>query len=417
MDAFDVIVVGGGPGGATCATFLSRDGHRVLLLEKATFPRDKPCGDAISGKSASVLREMGLADAVEEVPHAIAEGVLFSGPRGDLVQIPFPKDIDPTGIRNSKKYNYITAGYVCRREVYDNILFQHAKAQKSVTTMEDAEVADVLLEGSRAIGVRLKDGREFRAPLVIGADGALSVVAQKVGAFERDHDHWIGSFRVYFEGVKGMSNDIEIHFVEGLIPGYFWIFPLDNGLANVGSGMIETDLRDPKKNIKLVEDTYRIMREHPMFKERFAEAKEVPGSRRGWLLPLGSKHRPVAGDGWMLIGDAAALIDPFSGEGIGNAMVSGRLAAATATKALASRNVSREMLLPYEAALRAELDRELQMSYKLQRLGRHRWLLNFVLRRAAKSERVRETISSMLADREKKEDFGSFLFYLRLLFM
>ena len=416
MDQYDVIVVGGGPGGSTCASFLARDGHRVLLLEKATFPRDKVCGDAISGKSASVLREMGLIDAVEAAPHAIAEGVLFSGPRGDLVQIPFPRDVDPSGIKNSKKYNYVTAGYVARREVYDNILFQHAKSHKSITTIENVEVASVLKEGAQVVGVKTKDGREFRAPLVVGADGAMSVVAQGVGAFERDHDHWIGAFRVYYEGVSGMTNDIEIHFVDGLIPGYFWIFPLDNGLANVGSGMIETDLRDPKKGIKLVEDTYRIMREHPMFRERFAGAKEVAGSRRGWVLPLGSKHRPIAGNGWMLVGDAAALIDPFSGEGIGNAMVSGRLAAATATKALAARDLSQAALAPYEAAVRAELDRELQMSYKLQKLGRHTWLLNFVLRRAAKSAHVRNTISAMLADREKKEDFGSFWFYVKLLF-
>lgn len=420
MESYDVIVVGGGPGGATCASFLARDGHRVLLLEKAVFPRDKTCGDAISGKSASVLRELGIQDLVEDAPHAIAEGVVFSGPRGDVIQIPFPKDVDPSGIKNSKKYNYVTAGYVQRRLVYDDILFQHAKAQKSVTTIESAEVKDVLVEGARAVGVRLADGREFRASLVIGADGAMSVVAQKVGAFERDHDHWIGAFRVYYTGVKGMTNDIEIHFVEGLIPGYFWIFPVDDGMANVGSGMIETDLqatdKDGKKRIQLVEDTYRIMREHPVFRERFADAKEVEGSRRGWLLPLGSKHRPIAGDGWMLIGDAAALIDPFSGEGIGNAMVSGRLAAATATRALAAKDVSKAFLAEYERAVRAELDRELQMSYKLQKLGRHRWLLNFVLRRAAKSQSVRDTISAMLADREKKENFGSFWFYVRLLF-
>ena len=414
---YDVIIVGGGPGGSTCATFCAKEGLRVLLLDKAAFPRDKPCGDAISGKSATVLREMGIAEQVEEQPHAIAEGVTFSGPRGDVVQIPFPKDVDPSGIRNSKKYNYVTAGYVARRLVYDDVLFQHAKKQKSVETIEGFEVADVLREGARVVGVKGKDGRELRGRIVVGADGAMSVVAQKVGAFERDHDHWIGSFRVYFDGVTGMTNDIEIHFVDGLIPGYFWIFPLDNGLANVGSGMIETDLQDKRKSIKLVEDTYRIMREHPQFAPRFANAKEVPGSRRGWLLPLGSKHRPIHGDGWMLVGDAAALIDPFSGEGIGNAMVSGRLAAAHAARALADKPNFATHLQAYEAAVRSELDRELQMSYRLQKLGRRRWLLNFVLRRAAKSERVRTTISQMLADREKKEDFGSFLFYIRLLFM
>ena len=421
MESYDVIVVGGGPGGATTASFLARDGHRVLLLEKARFPRDKVCGDAISGKSASVLRELGIQDLVEEAPHAIAEGVVFSGPRGDEIQIPFPKDVDPSGIKNSKKYNYVTAGYVQKRVVYDDILFQHAKAQKSVTTIEEVDVTGLLMDGSAVVGVKTQDGREFRAPLVIGADGAMSLVAREVGAFERDHDHWIGAFRVYYAGVTGMTNDIEIHFVEGLLPGYFWIFPVGDGVANVGSGMIETDLqavgKDGRKRVQLIEDTYRIMREHPKFKARFEHAKEVEGSRRGWLLPLGSKQRPIAGDGWMLVGDAAALIDPFSGEGIGNAMVSGRLAAAQATQALAAKDFSKPMLHPYEQAVRAELDRELQMSYKLQKLGRHTWLLNFVLRRAAKSQHVRDTISAMLADREKKEDFGSLWFYLKLLFM
>lgn len=423
-DSYDVIVVGAGPGGSATAAFLAKDGHRVLLLDKARFPRDKPCGDAISGKSASILRELGIADRVEEAPHAIAEGVVFSGPRGDLIQIPFPKDVDPSGIKNSKKYNYVTAGYVQRRVVFDNVVFEHAKSQKSVDVIEEFEVTDVIKEGGRAVGVkgRRKGQPEqaFRSKLVVGADGALSVVAQKLGAFERDHDHWIGAFRVYFEGVTGMTNDIEIHFVEGLIPGYFWIFPLDNGLANVGSGMIETDLQKQGKDGKkkqLIEDTYRIMREHPMFKERFANAKEVEGSRRGWLLPLGSKHRRIHGPGWMLVGDAAALIDPFSGEGIGNAMVSGRLASEAATKTLADPKGGDAHLALYEQAVRAELDRELQMSYKLQRLGRHRWLLNFVLRRAAKSENVRNTISQMLADREQKENFGSFWFYFKLLFM
>src|SRR5438067_6794084 len=160
---YDVIVVGAGPGGSTCATFLAKDGHRVLLLDKATIPRDKVFGDAISGKSATVLREMGIVDLVEAQPHAIAEGVVFSGTRGDVVQIPFPKDIDPTGIKNSKKYNYVTPGYVARREVYDNVLFQHAKSQKSVDTIEGIDVADVLSDGGRVVGVRAKDGREFRA--------------------------------------------------------------------------------------------------------------------------------------------------------------------------------------------------------------------------------------------------------------
>ena len=419
---YDVIVVGGGPGGSTTASFLARDGYHVLLVDKARFPRDKPCGDAISGKSASVLRELGIQDKVEEVEHLPAEGVVFSSPEGRVITIPFPKDIDPSGIKNSKKYNYITSGYIVRREVYDNILFQHAKGQKSVETIEEFECTGTILEDGRAVGIRgkVKGGpeQEFRARAVVGADGALSRVAQDVGAFERDPEHWVGSYRSYWTGVTGMTKDIEIHFIEDVLPGYFWIFPLDNGLANVGIGVLESEVKKSKgtkREINMRKSMYKVIAEHPMFKDRFANAKELEESKKGWILPLGSKHRKIHGNGWVLVGDAAALVDPFSGEGIGNAMVSGRLAALTLHEALSAGDVSERVLAKYESRVRAELDRELQMSYKLQKLGRYKWLLNFVIRKAHKSEEVRNVISQMLADREKKEDFGNFFFYVRLL--
>ncbi len=422
---YDVIVAGGGPGGSTTASFLAREGTRVLLLDKATFPRDKPCGDAISGKSATVLRELGIDHLVEKADHIVALGVLFSSPEGRTVQIPFPKDVDPEGIKNSKMYNYVTPGYVARREVYDNVLFQNAKAQKSVDTIEDFTVTDLLWNEARdtVVGVTGKDAagtqQEFRARVVVGADGAMSTVAQKTGAFERDPEHWVGAYRSYFTGVKGMTDDIEIHFVDDVLPGYFWIFPLDNGLANVGIGVLESEVKRLKgtpREINMRKSMYKLIAEHPMFKDRFTGAVEDPASRKGWLLPMGSKHRPMAGNGWVLIGDAAALIDPFSGEGIGNAMVSGRLAAKTITEALAKGDVSKGALMPFEHAVRAELDEELQMSWKLQKLGRYKWLLNYVIRRASKSEHVRRTISDMLADREKEKDFESVWFYVKLAF-
>ncbi|HVL88419.1 MAG TPA: geranylgeranyl reductase family protein [Candidatus Thermoplasmatota archaeon] len=425
---YDVIVVGGGPGGSSAASFCSRAGLRTLLLEKSKYPRDKTCGDAISGKSIAVLRELGLHTWIEKEPYARANGVVFSSPAGDVVQIPFPKKIDPASMKDQRTYKYIDPGYVVRRLVFDNIVFSYAKKQENVTAIEEFAVTDVVIEEGFARGVtgKHKDGREqtFRAKVVIGADGALSKVASAVGAYDfenKNHDHWIGAFRWYADGITDLTDDIEIHFVDGLLPGYFWIFPVDNGAANVGAGMVETDLQakgpDGKKKVNMKEITFEIIKSHPMFKERFKNATTWEGSFKGWQLPCGSERRTLAGNGWMLVGDAGGLIDPFSGEGIGNALVSGRYAAEYAALAIKKGDVSKATLAAYEARIWKELGHELDMSYKLQKMGRHTWLLNWVLRKAATKPAVRALISDMLADREKKEQLTGWWSILKILLL
>jgi menaquinone-9 beta-reductase len=205
-----------------------------------------------------------------------------------------------------------------------------------------------------------------------------------------------------------------------LLPGYFWIFPVDNGMVNVGAGMIETDLRKPGKNGKkpnMKKTSYELMKSHPLFKARFEGATEVPGTYAGWQLPCGSERRQLSGNGFVLVGDAGGLIDPFSGEGIGNAMVSGKYAALTISEAFKAGDFSAGFFKTYEKRVWDALGAELDTSYKLQQMGRHTWLLNYLIRRAATKEHVRQTISDMLADREKKEDLTSWWFYVKLLFL
>ncbi|MGH2670027.1 MAG: NAD(P)/FAD-dependent oxidoreductase, partial [bacterium] len=234
---YDVVVSGAGPGGSATAAFLAREGLRVALLDKARFPRDKPCGDAISGKSVRVLQELGIVEWVEAEAHALANGVRFSSPAGDEVVIKFPAD---PGVH---------PGYVSRREVFDNVVFQAAK-KAGADVFEQAEVADVLFDQGRAVGVRTKGGDVFRGRVVVGADGAMSPVARGVGAYDRDPRHWVAAIRVYYEGVTGVDDNIEIHFADPVLPGYFWIFPLDHGVANVGVGMLESEIKKRGRDMK-----------------------------------------------------------------------------------------------------------------------------------------------------------------------
>ena len=312
---FDVAIIGGGPSGATCALYAKRLGLRVILVDKKKFPRDKICGDAISGKSVTYLRELGLIDALEAQPQVRANGVTFSSPNGTVATIPFtPPNAD-----------HDSFGYVCRREIFDNVLFQAAKNQ--VDTLEAFTVEDLIVTNGQVCGItgknRSTQALKITAKVVAGADGFHSIVARKLGFYEHDPRHWVVATRAYYHGVKNRTDAIEIHFVKDILPGYFWIFPLENGLVNVGIGMLHSELKKRKISLR---KAHLAATESDFFRDRFRDARLI-GNIVGWNLPVGSKRRKVHGNGFVLLGDAAGLIDPFSGEGIGNGMCSGKIAA------------------------------------------------------------------------------------------
>ncbi|MCX6769877.1 MAG: NAD(P)/FAD-dependent oxidoreductase, partial [Candidatus Micrarchaeota archaeon] len=191
------------------------------------------------------------------------------------------------------------------------------------------------------------------------------------------------------------------------------IFPLENGLANVGVGMMMSDMK--KHNVNLQKAMEEIISKNPLFLQRFAPAKAV-SPIKAWALPFGSKRRGGCTDGMLLVGDAFGLVDPFSGEGIGNAMLSGKIAAEVADEALTANNVSAEYLKVYENRVWEAVGGELDTSYKMQRLGKVEWLLNFVVSKAANSDRAREAIAGTFASQDAKKGYASPLFYLKLLF-
>ena len=419
---YDCIVVGGGPGGSTAAALLSKRGKRVLLIEKEKFPRDKTCGDAMSGKSLAMLDELGLTGAVEKADHEEIKGVLFSSPNGSVAAIRFGnggRQMEKPGGNFPEEgqagSGRIGKGYTCRRQVYDNLLFQNAK--KHCDTMEGMAATSLVKENGTVAGVKANgaDGKEyeFRGKMVIGADGVNSVVAREIRGADVDPGHTCIAYRAYYSGVGGMTGCLEIHFVKSIMPGYFWIFPMENGIANVGVGMMMGDMK--KQGADLGKAMGDILKNNPLFKERFANAKMV-SPLKAWSLPLGSKKRKVHAQNVLLVGDAAGLVDPFSGEGIGNAMLSGKIASEVAYEALVAGDTSEHFLTRYEERLWDAVWNELSTSYKMQKVGKVEFLLNFVVGKAARSPRAREAISGTLSNKEAKKEYSSPLFYLKLLF-
>ncbi|HZB15248.1 MAG TPA: geranylgeranyl reductase family protein [Chryseolinea sp.] len=401
---FDVVIVGAGPAGAATAIALGNSGLAVAVLDKAKFPRDKTCGDALSVDVINQLKILSplLLDDFEEFRSKVTSyGVKIFAPDGNSLDIPF--------VLNDQK----RSGYVCTRLDFDSLLVRHLSAYPNVEVFEDHAVDRVENTGEQ-ISIHSGDN-DFSAPIVIGADGAHSIVAKTLGKLRPDKDHYSAGLRVYCEGITGFhpQNFIELYFFQQILPGYLWIFPLPDNTANVGIGMLSSAISKKKINLKSL--LHELLSTHPALQSRFRNAKPKE-TVKGYGLPLGSKKRVLSGDRFLLTGDAASLIDPFSGEGIANAIRSGRIAAAHIIKCFQTNNFSQSFNSQYDREIYGRMWKELRLSRSLQQLCRYPRLFNFVIRKAKQNEHVYRLLIDAMAQVDKKKSLVQPGFYYRLLF-
>ncbi len=401
-EEYDVIIVGGGPSGSIAAMYLSKAGKKVLLVDKASFPRDKTCGDAQGRKAANIMKELGIYEEYEQLPGQKVYGITLSSPNGTQVHL-------DVGDRNSP-----APGYVHKRQVFDGFLYSNAKkhVDTKILTVKDVIVEDDFVKG--VVGVNQQgQTEELRAKIVLGCDGSLSVIARKFGLLDNPPEHNISALRIYYKNVKGLTDRIELHLVDKLIPGYFWIFPLPNNEANVGLGMIISDMQEKKINLK--QAVLDEIKNNPLFKDRFADAQPVEDVR-GWTLPIASYHKKIYGNGFLLLGDAASLIDPLSGEGVGNAMISAKVAAEVVVEALNEGKYDEKFLKRYDKRLWDIISDEIKTSTKLQVLGKkHPNLIDKLLVKASKSESFRKEVEQLLPYTGGRKKIGSVGFLKMLL--
>jgi geranylgeranyl reductase family protein len=312
---YDVIIAGGGPAGATTAFYLARRDVRVLLLDKAIFPREKVCGDGIAPRAVRTLYKMGLQERIDGHFNKF-HGFRFAGAGKTVVEnrIPFTP-------------GFPDHGYIIKRYDLDKILLDHAR-DNGVEVWENCKVTGPLVHNGCVVGVKaMRDGKEIELEtgVVVGADGHSSPLGKAMGLLV-DNPQYLGiCVRQYFEGVEEIGDYLEIYPESGVNPGSGWVFPVTrDGVANVGVGVMLYHARRDKINLHriydwMLHDSYHVA-------PKMRNAKPI-SPLRGAILRLGLGGSKIECPGMILVGDAASMTNPVSGEGVTYALETGEMAA------------------------------------------------------------------------------------------
>jgi geranylgeranyl reductase family protein len=325
--------------------------YKVALLDKKTFPRDKVCGDVIPGRAIKTLRsispEFGDAFRQFEQKFTTTTTKVYYG-------------------KHSIQLNWVGESYTCARIHFDNFLLDLVKERTGTNVFENTGIGKVEVTDEWVQLTDGKTGQVFKAKIVVGADGAHSIIAKQLANRTLDRNHYVGSVRAYYSNVSGaVNNNTDVYLDKRFFPSYLWVFPLPGNKVNVGFGMLSSEIAKRKLNIKNAFQEF--INETPALLERFKGASLI-GELEGFGLPLGSNRVTVSGERFILTGDAASLVDPVSGDGIGNAMFSGKLAAEQVIKCFKKQDFSKQFISGYDKQLYKIIGPELRLRFRVQQL-------------------------------------------------
>lgn len=331
----DLLVIGAGPAGAAAAIEARRTGLGVLVIDKAHFPRDKCCGDGLTAGALRHLDELGLDPAT--VPSwQVVNDVHIAGPNGRSRAFPLP--------RNRGQFAAIT-----RRRELDAALVDLARASG----------ADVL-EGQALTGIEhtasgvaaTTNDLTITADQVIAADGMWSPTRKMLGLGTADYRGEWHAFRQYFHNVSDRAaNELVVWFDADLLPGYIWSFPLADGTANVGFGI----QRGRAHSVQDMRALWPDILQRPHVRDFLGPDAVAEDRHTAWPIPARLGRTVLSSGRVLFVGDAAAATDPMTGEGIGQAIETGRIAGRSIGRATGSPS---DVAAAYEKEIRRGMVRD-----------------------------------------------------------
>lgn len=331
VERFDVAIVGAGPAGSAAAISLARKGYAVILLDKAFFPREKLCGDFVNPANWPLMERLGVADKILSLPHEKITGFRISAASGEEAAIDF-------ALQNGRRL----FGLGLRRFYLDELLLKTA-GKEGVVMKQGCKVSGFTRESSgwSIFWGDSSDGSKLQAALLIGADGRNSPVAHRLGlARKRERSGNYLAFQTLMRGVQRLQGDVQIH---SFPEGYAGLVGVGGETANL-CFVVEKEQASGNSSFEALLEG--CLYKNPFLRESLRESETVGPLRSAF--PVYFSPRRSHGDGFLLVGDAARVTEPVTGEGLYFALKSGLLAARAADRALSRRNLSAGSLSVYK---------------------------------------------------------------------
>lgn len=306
MRRTDVLVVGAGPAGTAAAIGLRRQGRDVVVIDKATFPRDKCCGDGLTTEALRLLEDLGVQPEGVSNWNAVTD-IVITSPRGRQVQLPLPTDGQ-------------FAAVVPRADL-DHSLVQ--LAESAGATVVQGTSFDSLEELDDRVRVTTSTGETIDTRYVIAADGMWSPVRRSTQVGPASYRGEWHAFRQYFCNVGPQAQHLVVWFEPDLLPGYAWSFPLPGQRANVGFGIN----RGAGIKVGDMKQLWTDLLSRPHIRAVLGADAEPEDRHKAWPIPARVDQLPAAAGRVLFVGDAIGATDPMTGEGIAQALMTGMAAA------------------------------------------------------------------------------------------